>query len=83
VPSHASLFTGRDVVAHQVERRDSVLSDRIPMLAELLHAEGYHSGMLTYNPLIGPASGVGLSCGFDEATWTLTLDRRRPATGSA
>ncbi len=42
-PGHTSLFTGRDVYAHQVsgQSADPGLSPNIPMLAEILSSQGW------------------------------------------
>lgn len=96
LPSHASLYTGRD--AHEIHiNRDIPLDDTYPTLGEVLSRHGYVTGGFTGNLFYG-SRDFGIARGFawydDEArttpsklasTWSLTrrvLSRWRRYTGN-
>lgn len=74
LPSHASLFTGREVPAHGADyggagavRQLAItpLPNGVPTLAAALAAEGYQTRGVSANPVLVPATG--LTAGF--AAW--------------
>jgi arylsulfatase A-like enzyme len=68
-PSHMSLFTGLDPLAHGVpnttpdDPRVLVLSPQIPTLAERFREAGYHTLAISDRGQLNPAAGFGR--GFD------------------
>lgn len=70
LPSHVSLFTGKDVSEHGIDR----VKDRLPAsattLAEILAHAGYATWAFTANPFV--SDGTGVTQGFQvvEAAWS-------------
>ncbi|HOO78296.1 MAG TPA: sulfatase [bacterium] len=63
LPSHISIFTGRDISAHQVVGDGFSLNDSVPTLPEALSAAGYATAAFCSSPYLNPAFGFGR--GFD------------------
>lgn len=63
IPSHASMFTGLYPSNHGVLQSYSVLSPKIPTLAERLNQGGYFTAGFCNNPLVGIINN-GLRRGF-------------------
>jgi arylsulfatase A-like enzyme len=63
-PSHASLFTSRYPLAHGVLKNGHVLSDRYPVLAEVLHGAGYRTAAFVSSFVLDDRFGYGQ--GFDS-----------------
>lgn len=75
--SHASMFSGQFPHEHGCEARAKrVLSDDVPLLAELMKSIGYRTAMVTAN---GTSTGFGLPRGFDEVRrmWQIVPIERR------
>jgi len=63
MPSHASLFTGRDVQRHGVVKNGIVLASDVPTLAESFRAAGYATAAFVSSFALDPR--FGLARGFD------------------
>jgi len=80
LPSHASLFTGRDLDEHLAGAGGGTekmawgsvtpLDDRWPTLAEEMSARGYQTLFLSGNPVVNES--MGLTRGFDVAVWAVS-----------
>jgi arylsulfatase A-like enzyme len=64
MPSHASLFTGRDVQHHGVVKNGIVLGDDVPTLAESFRDAGYATAAFVSSFALDPRFGLGR--GFDH-----------------
>ncbi len=64
LPSVATILTGVSPLVHRATRRDSVLPEGIPTLAERLAAEGYRTAAIGHNYVLSPTRR--LDRGFDE-----------------
>jgi arylsulfatase A-like enzyme len=62
LPSHMTMLTGLDPVAHGIKRPGSVLSTRVTTLAELLRQAGFQCGAFTDGGFV--SAGYGFSQGF-------------------
>lgn len=67
LPSHASLFTGRQPWEHGVLTTGSSLPPNIPTLAEDASAHGYTTGSFSANPYLSDTTQ--LTRGFRTALW--------------
>ncbi len=79
-PSHATLFTGQEVLHHGVLRNGAALGDGADTLAELLRSRGYDTAGFVSSWVLDPR--FGWSQGFDvyDATFSeegATLDKER------
>jgi arylsulfatase A-like enzyme len=63
LPSHASMLTGLDAVAHGVEAPEDRIPTRATTLAEHFAAHGYRTAAWTAGGFVGP--GWGLEDGFE------------------
>ncbi|QDU66716.1 sulfatase [Engelhardtia mirabilis] len=69
-PSHMSLFTGLDPMAHGIPNKPAgrgelrMVNPGVPTLPEVLSANGYHTLGITDRGQLSPAMGFGR--GFDE-----------------
>ena len=63
LPSHVSMFTGLDAVAHGVESPEDRIPTRAVTLAEHFAARGYRTAAWTAGGFVGP--GWGLEDGFE------------------
>ena len=59
LPSHASMFTGRDVSHHNVTKTYDTLRDDETTLAEILKAKGYNTAGFTGSPWTKARYGFG------------------------
>jgi len=65
LPSHISMFTGLYETQHVlISKKYEILSEKIPVLAEILKDMGYYTVCYTENPFI--SNVYGLSRGFDN-----------------
>jgi|GEM_PF-1840586 len=62
LPSHMTMLTGLDPVAHGIKRPGSVLSTRVSTLAELLRQAGFQCGAFTDGGFV--SADFGFSQGF-------------------
>lgn len=62
LPSHMSMLTGLDPVAHGVKRHGDVLSSRVTTLAETLRRAGFQCGAFTDGGYV--SASYGFSQGF-------------------
>jgi arylsulfatase A-like enzyme len=63
LPSHATMLTGLDPVAHGVKRDGCILSSRVVALAESLKKDGFECGAFTDGGYV--SARYGISQGFD------------------
>jgi arylsulfatase A-like enzyme len=63
LPSHMSMMTGLDPLAHGVRTTDDALAASVPTLAESLHAQGFATAGFTDGGLV--SSAYGFDRGFD------------------
>lgn len=63
-PAHASLFTSRYPLAHQVLKNGHVLADEYPVLAEVLGEAGYRTAAFVSSFVLDDRFGYGQ--GFDS-----------------
>ena len=63
LPSHSSLFTGRNPPAHDVRVNATVLAPGVPTLAESLRTAGYRTAAFVGSVVLDPDRG--LARGFD------------------
>jgi arylsulfatase A-like enzyme len=63
-PSHATLFTGRDVPHHQLLRNGDALGDDLPTLAESFRTGGWHTAAFVSSFVLD--ARFGWSRGFDH-----------------
>ncbi|HTE05443.1 MAG TPA: sulfatase, partial [Planctomycetota bacterium] len=63
LPSHMTMLTGLDPVAHGVRRNGDVLSGRVTTLPEALKKAGYRTGAFTGGGFVGAQFGFG--AGFE------------------
>src|SRR5262245_47020386 len=63
LPSHSSLFTGRNPPAHDVRVNATVLAPGVPTLAESLRTAGYRTAAFVGSVVLDPDRGLGR--GFD------------------
>ena len=75
VPSHATLFTGRQPFSHRVQDQFGTLANEETTLAELLKQQHYATGAITGAAVLAPRTG--LHQGFD------TFDFPQPDLGGA
>ena len=74
-PSHMSLFTGLDPLAHDVRPvrlhapERPALSAQIATLPELLHGAGYQTASFTDRGGLPPSAGFGRGFDFEHAEW--------------
>lgn len=73
LPSHMTMLTGLDPVAHGVRKLGGVLSTKVTTLAEALKAAGFRTAAFTDGGLVHHSSGMGQ--GFE-----LYRDERNPDT---
>jgi arylsulfatase A-like enzyme len=73
LPSHMTMLTGLDPVAHGVRKLGGVLSERVTTLAEALKAAGFRTAAFTDGGLVHHSSGMGQ--GFE-----IYRDKRNPET---
>lgn len=59
LPSVVSLFTGRHLAEHNVVQEKFELSERLPILPQLLADEGYRCANYHRNPFAGDRFGLG------------------------
>ena len=59
LPSVVSLFTGRHVAEHNVVQENFELSERLPILPQLLADDGYRCANYHRNPFAGDRFGLG------------------------
>ena len=59
LPSHLTMLTGLDPVAHGVRKLGGLLSTRVTTLAEALKAAGFRTAAFTDGGLVHHASGMG------------------------
>lgn len=64
LPSHASMFTGLYPQTHRAQLQMTALRDDVPVLAEILQAEGYRTIGVTAGGWV--SEGFGFARGFDE-----------------
>jgi arylsulfatase A-like enzyme len=63
-PSHATLFTGQDVLRHGVLRNGDALPESADTLAERLRARGFHTAAFASSFVLDPRFGWGQ--GFED-----------------
>lgn len=63
-PAYATLFTGREPLEHRVLFNGQTLGPELPVLAEMLKAEGYQTGAAVANLFC--SSDYGFGRGFDS-----------------
>src|SRR5262245_37908226 len=73
LPSHMTMLTGLDPVAHGVRKLGGVLSTHVTTLAEALKAAGFRTAAFTDGGLVHHSSGMGQ--GFE-----IYRDERNPDT---
>jgi arylsulfatase A-like enzyme len=64
LPSHMTMLTGLDPVAHGIKNADYTLSDNATTLAEALDDDGFHTGAFTDGGYV--MGKYGFDRGFDE-----------------
>lgn len=64
IPSHMTLFTGLHPTTHGAVRPELKVSRNIPLLAEILKAQGYRTIAYTGGGFVG--KGFGFSRGFEK-----------------
>lgn len=64
LPSHASMLTGTSQWRHEAIRNESVVSDDVTLLAEILQRRGFQTAGFYAGPFLDPAFGFGR--GFDD-----------------
>ncbi len=67
LPSHVSMFTGLDALAHGVNHLSTSMSPDLPSLTGLLRRAGYHTAAITGSGFVGP--GFGIEHHFDRFRW--------------
>lgn len=63
LPSHMSMFTGLDPIAHGVEKPSDTLSDSFETVTEAFAARGFDTAAFTAGAFVG--TGFGYEQGFD------------------
>jgi arylsulfatase A-like enzyme len=83
-PSHATLFTGQDVLRHGVLRNGDVLPESADTLAERLRAHGLHTAAFASSFVLDPRFGWGQ--GFERYDADFTAEaasmKRKPYPGA-
>jgi len=69
LPAHASLFTGRDVSAHGVDRPASRLAEEETTIAEVFSAAGYDTFAFAANPFLTERTGLTQGFAVVEHAW--------------
>lgn len=77
LPSHASFFTGLLPTEHRLITKGHPLPPGVPTLAERFAAEGYQTVLLSANPTLNKASGIGRGFEVFESSPGLYAKRDR------
>lgn len=64
VPSHASMFTGKNTRQHGMDLKNLWLDDEHQTIAEVLYDSGYSTASFSNNPWVSPFSNM--TQGFDQ-----------------
>ena len=73
LPAHASMFTGLSPTHHGCHDQTLRLGDTPPTVAERLSEAGYTTALLSSNPWVGAATGLGRGFGHILDAWRWPL----------
>jgi len=58
LPAHTTIFTGLLPSQHGIESNEDVVTDRVPLITDILEAHGYHTAAFVSGAPVGRGSGL-------------------------